>query len=57
MHERQTLGADDFLLLYWEEEHHGTKGLGKGLCSAGELGLTRDQRKVGDGFGEHGERT
>lgn len=53
----KALGADDFLLLPWEEVHHGTKGLGQGLCSAGELGLAGDQGKIGEGFGEPGERT
>lgn len=42
------------LLLDWEEVHHGTKGLERGSCSAEELGLTRDQGKIGDGFGEPG---
>lgn len=57
MQEREALEVDNFLLLYWEEVHQGTKGLGKGLCSAGELGLARHQRRAGGGFGEDGERT
>lgn len=41
----------------WKKSSKGTKGLGKRLCSAGELGLAIDQGKIGDGFGEPGERT
>ena len=51
-------GVDGFLLLYCEAVHQGLHNTGweSAHAAPGSSGLAKDQRKVGDYFGEAGER-